>query len=218
VYSSDYISEQQAEKRLREELNEHDAPALHLRWTPGRISQHWKGSCLAIGLSQGFLEPLEAPMLNQTQQSCEAFIEYCEQEGNMQQKQAQFNQTINQLIDGTRDYLQAHYVLNDRNDSQYWLDNRNNTQRSKALNTIIDGWKNTGSFESALAQHSDELVYAKTSWYCIFAGMGCFQPASKTALRLTQKKHGRAQQHCQQLTAHFVDHTDFLAQQQSTTK
>lgn len=218
VYSSHYLSEQQAEQRLREELDEQQAAALHLRWTPGRINQHWKGNCLAIGLSQGFLEPLEAPMLNQTQQSCEAFIEYCEKDGDMQQKQAQFNQTINRLIDGTRDYLQAHYALNSRSDSQYWLDNRNNDHRSEALNTILNGWINTGSFESALAQHSDQLVYAKTSWYCILAGMGCFQPASKSSLRLTQKKHGRAQQHCQQLAAGFVDQSNFLAQQQSAVK
>ncbi|MFT5840623.1 MAG: hypothetical protein ACI9UT_003136 [Flavobacteriales bacterium] len=218
VYSSDYLSEEQAEQQLREELNEYDAPALHLRWNPGRINQHWKGNCLAIGLSQGFLEPLEAPMLNQTQQSCEAFIEYCEKKGDVAQKQAQFNQTINRLIDGTRDYLQAHYALNSRTDSQYWLDNRNNTQRSKVLNTIINGWKNTESFESALAQNINELTYAKTSWYCILAGMGCFYPANKASLRLTQKKHRRAQQRCQQLTTNFVDQTDFLAQQQSTSK
>jgi hypothetical protein len=214
VYSSDYLSEQQAEQRLREELDEQQAVALHLRWTPGRINQHWKGNCLAIGLSQGFLEPLEAPMLNQTQQSCEAFIEYCEKDGYLEQKQTKFNQTINRLIDGTRDYLQAHYALNSRTDSQYWLDNRNNTQRSKVLNTIINSWKTTESFESALAQHIDELTYAKTSWYCILAGMGCFQPAGKASLRLTQKKHRRAQKHCQQLAASFVDQTDFLVQQQ----
>lgn len=37
-------------------------------------------------------------------------------------------------------------------------------------------------------------------------------------MRLTQKKHGRAQQHCQQLAADFVDQSNFLTQQLSAVK
>ena len=62
VYSSDYISEEEAEAELREYLGpgSEGADALHLHWNLGRIERHWKHNCVAIGLSQGFLKPLEA--------------------------------------------------------------------------------------------------------------------------------------------------------------
>ena len=73
VYSSDYISKEEVETEFREYLGK-DAEgieALHLRWSPGRLENHWKNNCVAIGLSQGFLEPLEALMINIIQNSIE---------------------------------------------------------------------------------------------------------------------------------------------------
>lgn len=176
VYSSDYLSKDEAEKELRKflgaEANGQDA--LHLRWTPGRINQHWKKNCMAIGLSQGFLEPLEAPMLFIVQKSIERFIA-CFSDGNFTEKNQQtLNSEINTMIDGTRDYLQAHYKLNTRTDSQYWIDNRENTQLSPTLSAILTTWYSTANFDHCLAVNAERLAYLKTSWYCLLAGKGCF--------------------------------------------
>ncbi|MCF2948939.1 tryptophan 7-halogenase [Paraglaciecola aquimarina] len=203
VYSSKYMSSEDAEKELREQLNEYDAPARHIKWSPGRISQHWKQNCLALGLSQGFLEPLEAPMLNLVQQTCESFIEFCEKPHDLVNNQQKFNQVINRLIDGTRDYLQAHYLLNSRSDSQYWIDNRNNTDMSSTLMAIVSGWKSQGSFDTALATISDNLVYGKTSWYCILSGMNYYHTPTKGSLRLAVKKHHNAKLRCQHIAVNF---------------
>ena len=217
VYSSDYLDAEQAENALRQEIglqkDHQQGQALHLSWTPGRINQHWKSNCLAVGLSQGFLEPLEAPMLNLVQQTCEAFIEQIESGKPTAQAQTQFNQLINTLIDGTRDYLQAHYTLNSRTDTDYWCDNRNNKHISETLLAIIDGWQSEGSFDAVLAQHSRHLAYMKTSWYCLLAGMGVFSQAKKPGLRLMNKKHQRAQQHCQKLSERFAVQSEFFNQQ-----
>ncbi len=205
VYSSQYLSNEDAEQQLRKALDEYTAPALHLSWTPGRINQHWKGNCLAVGLSQGFLEPLEAPMLNLVQQTCEAYIEYSERFENNAETRSQFNHMINRFIDGTRDYLQAHYAVNSRNDSQYWIDNRNNTHQSTTLKSLINGWKSTESFDAVLARHCNELVYAKTSWYCLFSGMGHYHPHQKGELDLSNQKWQNAKNHCQNLADKFVN-------------
>lgn len=176
VYSSDYLSKDAAEKELREILgtNATGQDALHLKWTPGRINQHWKKNCMAIGLSQGFLEPLEAPMLFIVQKSIERFIA-CFSNGNFTVKNQQsLNTEINTMIDGTRDYLQAHYKLNTRIDSQYWIDNRNNKNLSKTLSAILDTWDSTTNFDLCLATHAESLAYLKTSWYCLLAGKGRF--------------------------------------------
>lgn len=176
VYCSDYINELQAEQELRELLGDKadGKKALHLHWTPGRIEQHWKQNCVAIGLSQGFLEPLEAPMLFIVQKSIERFIDSFEQSGFNRAKQPAYNQEINNMIDGTRDYLQAHYALNTREDTAYWRDNRNNQNRSNVLNNILVGWNSKTNFDQVLHDSMDKLAYLKTSWYCMLAGKAQF--------------------------------------------
>lgn len=176
VYSSDYLSKDAAEQELRTFLGAEasDQDALHLNWTPGRINQHWKRNCMAIGLSQGFLEPLEAPMLFIVQKSIERFIDCFSDGGFTEKNQQALNSELNTMIDGTRDYLQAHYKLNSRSDSQYWIDNRDNTLLSPTLNAILTTWNSTANFDHCLATQAKNLAYLKTSWYCLLAGKGYF--------------------------------------------
>lgn len=210
VYCSDFVNAQDAEQELREEIKDFTSHALHLKWTPGRISQHWKQNCLAVGLSQGFLEPLEAPMLNIAQQTCEAFIDAMDTMHDWEQSRQALNLLINNMIDGTRDYLQAHYKLNSRDDTPYWIYNRENPNQSATLSDIIAAWSAKGRFEQSLLKHHQQLTYRKTSWYCLLAGMQHYPPATKTALRLSHKKQHRAQQQCQHLAALYSDHAHYL--------
>ena len=61
VYSSAFCSADEAERELRESLGLLDSgtPARHLKMKIGRVTKHWNKNCLAVGLSQGFIEPLE---------------------------------------------------------------------------------------------------------------------------------------------------------------
>ncbi len=210
VYSSAHINKNQAEARLRDVLGEYDTPALHISWQPGRISQHWKQNCLAVGLSQGFLEPLEAPMLNLVQQTLESFLAHTDIAFDSDQ-QLRFNTSINLTIDGTRDYLQAHYLTNTRNDSQYWIEARDNTHISAPLKDIVDAWDTPGVFEHALAKHAHALAYGKTSWYCIFAGMNRFAKASRRKIPISKQLNQRHQEICKQRASMYVDQAPHLA-------
>ncbi len=62
VYSSAFCSADEAEHELREHLGVlgADIPVRHLKMKIGRVEQHWANNCLAVGLSQGFIEQLEA--------------------------------------------------------------------------------------------------------------------------------------------------------------
>ncbi|KPH94218.1 hypothetical protein AMS58_13005 [Pseudoalteromonas porphyrae] len=178
VYSSKYITPEQAEAELKQHLGiskDDKVKSLHLKWTPGRISNHWKKNCLALGLSQGFLEPLEAPMLNIIQQTCESFIACLEASNFSEHYMPAFNTSINQLIDGTRDYLQGHYKLNSRTDTQYWIDVRENQIISNELSGILKGWYDGRDFNQVLRENLKANPYQKTSWYCMLAGLGYFK-------------------------------------------
>lgn len=208
VYSSKYLSSENAEEELREHLGvaSRNAKALHLKWKPGRISQHWKRNCLAVGLSQGFLEPLEAPMLNIIQSTCEGFVSCFEKGGFTNKYQKVFNSEINSLIDGTRDYLQAHYKLNSRSDSAYWRDSRNNTEMSKSLKGILEGWEQKGCFNQVLRTHLKSNAYLKTSWYCLLAGMGHFPVPEKEGSIASVDKHKQSKEAVSSQAKSFVDH------------
>src|SRR5438552_10641483 len=80
VYSSAFCSADEAERELREHLGmlDADVEARHLKMKIGRVTQHWNKNCLAVGLSQGFIEPLEATALLFIQRTATAFVEALE--------------------------------------------------------------------------------------------------------------------------------------------
>jgi flavin-dependent dehydrogenase len=214
VYCSDYISKEQAEEELRELLGEQAVgqPARHLHWQPGRIEQHWKNNCIAIGLSQGFLEPLEAPMLYIVQRSIEGFIEHYQSGGFSNKNKQIFNDEINNIIDGTRDYLQAHYKVNTRTDTQYWIDNRNNTSTSPILDNLLLGWQQDSNFDEIIHDHMPHLAYLKTSWYCLLAGKGYFSNIHENKLvnNKAAKINKEVKALCQKKSGLFQDHWQYL--------
>src|SRR5207244_1841505 len=81
VYSSQFCSADEAETELRQHLGllESDAPARHLKMKIGRVTKHWNKNCLAVGLAQGFIEPLEATALLFIQETAATFVEFLEQ-------------------------------------------------------------------------------------------------------------------------------------------
>ena len=214
VYSSDYINKEQAEQELRELLGDKakGQPARHLHWQPGRIEQHWKNNCVAIGLSQGFLEPLEAPMLHIVQRSIEEFIEQFQNGGFTNSYRQKFNDKINNIIDGTRDYLQTHYKINTRKDTQYWIDNRHNPNTSSVLSELLDGWRSDGNFDQIIHKNMPNLAYLKTSWYCILAGKGYFsenETNQQSACNVVNSNREMKYQ-CQKKAESFPDHRQYL--------
>ncbi|MDO6746771.1 tryptophan halogenase family protein [Gilvimarinus sp. 1_MG-2023] len=183
VFDRNYADFDQIEAQLREQLGSacDDFSARRIMWEPGRLQHHWEKNCIAIGLSQGFLEPLEAPMLRIIQFTCERFVELYQSDGLSGRAQQRFNQSVNQLIDGNIDYLQAHYLVSSRTDTAYWKTVQNNQVMSPELARLLRAWRSKESFDSVLSELSDALVYHKTSWYCLLAGKGEFNLPTKQA-------------------------------------
>ncbi|MCV2355332.1 tryptophan 7-halogenase [Paucibacter sp. B2R-40] len=215
VYASDFVSPEQAEAELREHLGAavHNQEARHLKMRVGRVEQHWRNNCLAIGLSQGFIEPLEATALMLIQFSLETFIELMEENNFSRRPQAQFNQHINKMFEGVRDYVVGHYQLNTREDSDYWRANRANRHISDRLASILEVWDQGGDFEAELTRHGDALMYIRPSWYCLLAGMGRFPANLKTPTQAEYQKICSAEQARSGLAktvAQFYGHRQYL--------
>jgi len=176
VFSSKYCSPDEAETELRSHLNilESDVEARHLKMMVGRVQETWAKNCVAVGLSQGFIEPLEATALQFVYSTIEQFSQALE-EGNFSGKNRdEFNARMNANFEGVRDYIVLHYKTNSRSDSQYWIDNRENQKISDNLRAMIECWYAIEDTQEALTRLNIGSYYSQRSWTCLLAGVGVF--------------------------------------------
>ena len=186
VYSSSFIDDDKAASELCQKLNvaEDKAELRFLKMNVGQVEQHWHKNCLALGLSQGFIEPLEATALHLIQVTTENFIQLY-QKGDFTNKYIKhFNQDVSNRFERVRDYIVAHYKLNGRSDSDYWIENRENMKLSKPLLKLLDTWYKGDDLVSEINQQGLHTHFGIASWHCILSGYGVFpgiaknQPAS----------------------------------------
>ena len=179
VYSSQFSSADEAETELRQHLGllESDAPARHLKMKIGRVTKHWNKNCLAVGLAQGFIEPLEATTLLFIQETAATFVEFLEQGDMSEAAQERFNARVNEHFEGTRDYIVTHYKTNTRQDTEYWRANAANLNLSDDLKKLYSLWMAGESIAPAVRQQALGKGYPVFSWYSILAGMGIFPDA-----------------------------------------
>ncbi|MDE3272152.1 tryptophan halogenase family protein [Pseudoalteromonas sp. G4] len=214
VYSSKYISPEDAEAELRAYLGiseRDDIKARHIKMRLGRVAKHWHLNVLGVGLSQGFIEPLEATALSCIQYTVEHFIETIETGADITTLQEPFNQQINTVYDAIRDYISAHYRLNTRDDSAYWRDNRA-AESPEKLSKILMSWDDPSSqFESTLQKLNAEVMYFSPSWYCLLAGKGRFtQSAHALPQSVKTANVADIDNYCEQQSTHFKPHSHAL--------
>jgi glycine/D-amino acid oxidase-like deaminating enzyme len=176
VYSSAFCSADEAERELRESLGllDSDTPARHLKMKIGRVTKHWNRNCLAVGLSQGFIEPLEATALLFNQRTATTFVEFFEAGDMSERAKERFNQKLNDHFEGTRDYIVTHYKTNSRTDTDYWRANAANMNLSDSLKQIYGMWTAGKSIAGDVGRQVIGKGYPIFSWYCILSGMGLF--------------------------------------------
>jgi len=185
VYSSDFIDPEQAEAELARHLglDGKDHPSFrHIQFRTGRLEEHWHKNCLAVGLSQGFVEPLEATALMLVQFTLERFIAFYDRaKPPLRNNQTSYNANVNGFIESIRDYIVTHYKCNSRTDTDYWRACREEARTSSRLQGFLDAWQKGQDFDASLAQAKNQLAYLRPSWYVILAGMGYFPPTNSPA-------------------------------------
>ena len=176
VFSSQYCSPDEAETELRAHLGvlDSDVEARHLKMKVGRAQESWSKNCLAVGLSQGFIEPLEATALQFVYSTIDQFAQALEQGDFTNEHREAFNDQMNANFEGIRDYIVLHYKTNSRSDSQYWIDNRENQKISENLRAMIECWYGIEDMQEALTRLEIGSYYSQRSWTCLLSGVGIF--------------------------------------------
>jgi tryptophan 6-halogenase len=176
VYSSAHCSADQAETELRRHLGllDADVKAQHLKMRVGSMEKHWNRNCVAIGLAQGFIEPLEATALLLVQRTAMALVEALEGGDLGPAQQARFNAAMHRHFEGTRDFIVAHYKTNSRGDTDYWRANAANTHLSDPLRELLGTWLARQPLVGGLQKGRFGYGFSTMSWYALLAGVGVF--------------------------------------------
>ena len=121
VYSSAHTTDEEAARVLLDGL---DGRALdeprQLRFTTGRRRRQWSKNCVAIGLSSGFVEPLESTSINLIETAVGTLIQLFPDLDFRPELAAEFNRIMLSRYAGVRDFIILHYKLNKRTDSDFW--------------------------------------------------------------------------------------------------
>ncbi len=192
VYSSAHVSPDAAETELRTRLGllDADVSACHLKMRLGRHVKHWNGNCVAIGASQGFIEPLEATELLFVQRAAASFVDVLERGDLGEAARAAFNDGLNAHVDGMRDYIVTHYKSNTRTDTDYWRANAANEALSAPLRLLLRTWLASQPIAPGIENGSFGTGCAVLSWYCLLAGVGLFPAVDATRAATVQVAGG----------------------------
>jgi len=177
VHSSRFIDPAAAEAELRAHIGVGpEVEARHLTMRVGRVERSWVGNCLAIGLAQGFVEPLEATALHVVMHTVDRLIQTVDRDGANEAARADFNAAVTRRIEGIRDYIVCHYRAARRSDSDYWRAATKHDELSDSLKALFTCWFRGGDLAQEVIRQKIDTIYPPLSWHCLLGGYGNYPP------------------------------------------
>lgn len=201
VYSSAHASDEQVEMNLRRYL----APTVDksamdrlsirkLQFKPGYREKFWHRNCVAVGISAGFIEPLEATALVLVELSAQMISDQLPANREAMDVVARrFNSKFEYRWSRIIEFLKLHYVLSKRCDSEYWRDHCDSSTVPESLREQLVLWSSQSPWRYDSIQL--EEMFPSASYQYVLYGMG-FDTAPRTALR---RMHQAEQVHAAKL-------------------
>lgn len=167
VYCSDFMSDDEARETL---LNNIEGDVLTeprvLRFTTGQRAKHWNRNCIALGLSSGFLEPLESTSIHLIQRGVIRLMQMFPYNGVVKADQDEFNRQMDTEFRFIRDFIIMHYHVNERTDSEFWTRCRE-MDIPESLQHRLNLFRDTGRVFQAEGD-----VFTEDSWTQVMLGQG----------------------------------------------
>jgi tryptophan halogenase len=171
AYSSDHTTDAQAEAVLRAYIG----PAAdgltprRLTFEAGFRQAQWVKNCVAIGLSAGFIEPLEATGIGFAEIAADILANLFPWSGSCELGARQFNAQMSARYAGVVDFIKAHYCLSERTDTDFWRDNRAAASISDALHEKLARWRFR---PPGFLDIETTDIFNENNWQYILYGMG----------------------------------------------
>ena len=139
VYHSDFLDADEAERRFRQHWGVermHDVSVAHLAFDSATLRRPWVQNVVAVGLAAGFVEPLEATGLSWTimsaTQVCRGIAEHFYDADTAHK----YNANLRGYIYDVHDFIDAHYTLSARRDTDYWVHQTGRTYPERLQNRL----------------------------------------------------------------------------------
>lgn len=145
VFSSRFSDDEQAYEDMAAHLGPRIKEGKH-RYIPmrlGRREAHWVGNCVAVGLSSGFIEPLEGTAIYTAQYAVNLLLKTWPSLDYEPQLAKRFSERMNVLYAEIRDFVSLHYQLGNRTDSPYWIAAREEAEMPDSLADRLDLWRHS---------------------------------------------------------------------------
>lgn len=210
VYASEFCSDEQAKSLLMRHLDAEriDEPR-YIPFAAGHRREIWKNNCIALGLSSGFVEPLEATSIHLVARGVEFFLRYFPNTACHPALVREYNRKMCADYEEVRDFLMLHYCTTQRTDTPFWRYCQT-LALPDSLAERIELFRASGS----LPQEGDELFRA-SSWQSVFEGMGIrpdhYNPrVDNLSLLDIQQSLSTAKKAIAGMVKKLPHHTDFL--------
>lgn len=143
VYSSKYTDKDKAEALLRQYVGKQggDITPWHINIRTGKRPHQWKGNCVSIGLSAGFIEPLESTGIFLLDIALRWVGDFLSTRDHFALAAQEFNARMNVTYADIIDFIKMHYAISTRTDTPFWIDNANPETWTDTLRAKLEAWK-----------------------------------------------------------------------------
>ncbi|WNO54032.1 tryptophan halogenase family protein [Stakelama saccharophila] len=165
VYASDQLSDDEAHARLIDAI---EGPPIAeprvIRYATGRRLKSWHKNCVALGLSSGFVEPLESTSIHLIMIGVTRLLQLFPFDGCSEPLAARFNNQARAELERIRDFIVLHYKLTERDDTEFW-------RRCRDMPVPESLAERIALFrESGIAYQATDELFRVDSWLQVLLG------------------------------------------------
>mgnify|MGYP001289854813 CR=1 FL=1 len=140
VFCDRFINEDQAHQEMENVYGQKLNIGKTFKFDPGRLEKSWVKNCYAVGLSQNFVEPLEATSIGSVIRQMFAFTHYFPSYSI-----DDCNEAVNHIFDNIFDYVQAHYIVQ-KEETEFWKEVKYDLKLTPSLKSLLSKWENRFPF------------------------------------------------------------------------
>jgi tryptophan halogenase len=179
VYSSKFVDDETALKEFKKHLGQEDLEFKNIKMRVGIHNRLWVKNVVAIGLSAGFIEPLESNGLFTVHEFLLKLVQNLQRDKISQWDRDNFTFQCKHLFRGFSEFVALHYALSHRNDTLYWKNCFNKSWEKSLINLEPVG---VSGINRAVWQRTYDFNLGSIGGlHCIAAGMH-WSPTDKVSL------------------------------------
>lgn len=174
VYSSSFLSDDDADRELEVYCGERYRDSVvkqSVRFATGKLPSLWANNCVAIGLSGGFVEPLESSGLAITQVGIELLASMLDARYYDDRIARRYNAHLDKFYLDIVHFITAHYAFTSREDTPYWSAVKHDTVIVPELEARLDVFKRHLPTVGTKGTRETGAAFRDISWFAVLLGM-----------------------------------------------